>query len=413
MVKKAVSIVLCLIATGAVAQESDTDRRIKELERQIDIITRELESIKNAQKPVTAEADTAQYGLGAAASKVYRSEPGVSLGGYGEFLYQNFDSSTRGDVADALRAVLYTGYKFNEKVLFNSELEFEHASTGKGGEASVEFAYLDYLARPGVNVRAGLVLVPVGLINEQHEPTAFLGAARPLVERNIIPATWRELGAGVFGDVGRVSYRTYLVTGLRADQFSAGGIRNGRQSGAQAAANDWALVGRADWHPFEGTMFGGSLYSGDAGQTQSFDARVTLGEVHADSKFRGLSLRALVAQGTIDDAAAINKALSLTGNRSVGKSFGGWYVEGGYDIGALLHFREQSLTPFARYERLDTQRHVPAGFLRNPANDQKIFTLGLQYKPVPQTVIKVDWQNIDNRARTGVDQLNIALGYIF
>jgi len=394
------------MATAAVAQESDTDRRIKELERQIDIITRELESIKNAQKPAAVAADTEQYGLGVAASKVYRTESGVSIGGYGEFLYQNFQSSTRGDVADALRAVIYTGYKFNEKVLFNSEIEFEHASTGRGGEASVEFAYLDYLARPGVNARAGLVLVPMGLINEQHEPTAFFGAARPLVERNIIPATWRELGAGVFGDIGRVSYRTYVVTGLRADQFSASGIRGGRQSGAQAVANDWALVGRADWHPFEGTLLGGSLYSGDAGQTQSFGGRVTLAEVHADSKFRGVSLRALAAQGTIADAAEINKALAITGNRSVGKSFGGWYVEGGYDFGAPF-------TPFARYERLDTQRSVPTGFLRNPANDQKIFTLGLQYKPVPQTVIKVDWQNVDNRARTGVDQFNIGLGYIF
>ena len=88
MVKKTV-IALCLVATAAMAQESETDRRIRELERQIDIITRELEAIKTGQKSAVAEANTAQYGLGAAASKVYRAEPGVSLGGYGEFAYDN------------------------------------------------------------------------------------------------------------------------------------------------------------------------------------------------------------------------------------------------------------------------------------------------------------------------------------
>ncbi len=382
-----------------------------EILRQIEILTAEIEALKTRQSARVVQADTTQHGLGAAASKIYRSEPGVSFGGYGEMLYQNFDGAPAN--ADLLRAVLYTGYKFTDRVLFNSEMEVEHGSTEAGGAVSMEFAYLDYLVRPEVNVRAGLLLVPMGLINEQHEPTAFFGARRPLVERVIIPATWGEMGAGVFGEIGPVSYRAYVVNGLKGEEFAASGIRGGRQGGAEATAEDWAVVGRADFHPFEGTIFGGSIYSGDAGQGEGIGARVTLGEVHADAKLRGLSVRGLYARGTIGDASALNRQLGLTGNQSVGKAFGGWYAEGGYDLGPFLRRGEMSFSPFVRYERLNTQRSVPAGFTTNPANDQKILTVGFSFKPVTQTVLKIDWQKVNNEAETGIDQWNIGLGYIF
>lgn len=401
MFKRVLVVVVALsICESLPAQESETDRRLKELQRQIDILTQEIEALKTPQaetKPVAA--DVQQYGLGAAASKVYRAQPGVSFGGYGEMIYQNREKS-QADTADLLRAVLYTGYKFSDRILFNSELEVEHASTESGGAVSMEFAHLDFLQKPSLNYRAGLMLLPIGLINEQHEPTAYLGARRPEVERRIIPATWGELGAGVFGDTRNISYRAYLVTGLDAAHFdSEEAIREGRQAGGEALAEDWAVVGRADWHPFEGTIFGASLYSGKSGQTQNFSGRVTLGEIHSDAKFRGLSLRALYARGTIGDAARINAVNGLTGDESIGKSFGGWYTEAGYTM--------DRFTPYARYEEVDTQRSVPAGFERNPENNQNIWTLGIAFKPISQTVIKVDYQN------TGANQWNIAVGYIF
>ena len=116
---------------------------------------------------------------------------------------------------------------------------------------------------------------------------------------------------------------------------------------------------------------------------------------------------------TIDDAAAINRANNLTGAASVGESFGGWYIEGGYEITPTLRNRELSITPHVRYDALDTQRSVPSGFSSNRENDQNILTLGVAFKPIPQTVIKLDWQDVDNEAGTGIDQWNIALGYIF
>lgn len=395
-------------------QRAAASPALDEIRREIDVLTKEIESIRNQQqKPAAvAQADSQQYGLGAAASKVYRAEQGVSFGGYGEFLYQK---PNRGEAATANleRAVLYTGYKFNDRALFNSELEVEGASTERHGAVSVEFAYLDYLIRPELNVRAGVVLMPVGLINEQHEPTAYFGARRPRTEHDIIPATWGDMGAGIFGDVGRVSYRAYLTTGLDAAGFGAEeGIREGRQAGAGALANDWALTARADFHPFEGTMLGGSLYDGNSGHDRGLKARVTLGEVHADAKFRGASLRGLWSRGRIGDAAAVNALAGLDGSQSVGSSFGGWYVEGGYDLATLTGW-SFGLTPYFRYEQLDTQRSVPAGYLRDPEHQQKIATFGFAFKPIAQTVVKADYERHSNKARTATNQFNVSLGYIF
>ncbi len=258
--------------------------------------------------------------------------------------------------------------------------------------------------------------MPVGLINEQHEPTAYLAARRPLTETVIIPATWSELGAGVFGDSGRWSYRGYVTTGLRGSELTgAEGLRGGRQGGGNAVAEDFAVVARADYHPFEGTMLGGSLYGGNSGQgqrtgsEQRIRGRVSLAELHADSRFRGITLRALWARGTMKDVELLADATD-----PIGRSFGGWYAEGGYDLGTLLTVHHDiSVTPYIRYERADTQRRAALGFARNPENDQRIFTTGVAWKPIPQTVFKVDWENVSNAAHTGRDRFNVGLGYIF
>ncbi|HEY0593147.1 MAG TPA: hypothetical protein VGF40_15345, partial [Thermoanaerobaculia bacterium] len=377
------------------------------------------------EEPVAGE--TGSFGLGAAASKVYRADRGVSLGGYGEMLYENYASDRDDNVAsgktdqiDFLRAILYAGYKFNDRVVFNSEIEFEHATTGDGvGEVSVEFAYLDFLVNPAFNVRAGMVLLPIGLVNELHEPTAFLGARRPNVEQAIIPSTWRENGAGIFGEVGTLSYRAYVTNGLDSREFTASGIRSGRQGGAKAKAEDFAFSGRIDWQPLPGTMFGGALFTGGADQGtttpagDSYDATVTIAELHADAKVRGWLLRALWATGEIGDAAQVNLANNLTGNKSVGEEFGGWYGEVGYDLGTVLPLGESAVIPFARYEEFNPQESVPSGFALDPSKDASVLTLGVSWKPLPQAVIKLDWQNYDNAAGRGVDQMNLALGYIF
>lgn len=380
----ALAVLTLWFSTAAFAQDAtELSKRVEELRQQIDVLTHEIEALRSGEKK-EAKADTTQYGLGAAASKVYRAEPGVSFGGYGEFTYKKPEHGEA--QADLLRAVLYTGYKFSDRALFNSEIEVEHASTEHGGAVSAEFAYLDYLVRPTVNVRAGMLLVPMGLINEQHEPTAYLGANRPQTERFVIPSTWSELGAGVFGERGSLSYRAYVMTGLNEEGFTADeGIREGRQGGAEANAEHLAFAGRADWHPVEGTILGGSLY---AGKTASGAHRVRLGEAHADSRFGAAIVRALYSRGRISGTLPAG---------SVANSIGGWYLEGGYDLASLFAQRNYSLMPYARYERIDT------GVAR------RIFTAGAAFKPIPQSVIKLDWQKV----RDAGDQFNLSLGYIF
>ena len=407
--------------------KSTDSPELEEIKRQIDILSREIESLKLQQDKVVAKADQEQYGLGAAASKVYRSEPGFSFGGYGEMLYESFDetrddgtASGKTDQLDFLRAILYAGYKFNDTVIFNSEIEFEHATTsGSVGEVSVEFAYLDFLLRDEFNVRAGMVLLPVGFVNELHEPTSFLGARRPQVEQQIIPSTWRENGLGVFGDFGDFTYRAYIVNGFDGSKFSSSGVRSGRQKGGKAKADDFAIVGRLDWEPVEGFLLGGSVYSGHSAQGrttpagESFGANVTMTELHSEWKWRGVQLRALWVETSIDDVRQLNEANGLTGAKSVGEEQDGWYAEAGFDLASVMNLGKHSLIPYVRFEDYDTQKVVPAGYVNDPKTAVEILTIGFAWKPIPQAVIKIDFQDIDDGAGTGTDQFNAALGYIF
>ncbi|MFL6264145.1 MAG: hypothetical protein ACJ76Y_31045 [Thermoanaerobaculia bacterium] len=404
--------------------------RIEELERRLEVLAGEIEKLKIGE--AAAEADRSSYGLGPAASKVYRTERGISIGGYGELVYQHIqgketaekargkaeeeeeDEDLPGDHADVRRAVLYFGYKWSDRILLNSEIEYEHA----GGEVSVEFAYLDFLWKPQANFRAGLVLLPVGFVNELHEPTVLLGADRPLVEQRILPTTWREMGFGLFGQAGPLTYRTYLVNGFDASGFNDDGLRGGRQGGNQANAKDLAWVGRLDYTGVPGLTVGGSAYAGKAGQgLESPEGRrigvsTRIFEGHLEWKWRGLEFRALGVQARLSDVAALNEALGLEGEDSVGERLQGYYLQVGYD---LLSGRggQRALIPYARWETLNTQDEVPAGFSANPDTDIRNFTLGLEYKPIEQVVVKADYQNVHNRARTGADRLTLLLGYVF
>ncbi len=413
-------------ATAEIAEEEAPapPPDVSELARRLEVLAAELERLRLGE--VAAIATEGEHGLGVAASKVYQAGQGLSIGGYGEMLYQDFDgrrddgtSSEQSDEIDFLRAVLYFGYKFSDRWLFNSEIEFEHASTGAEGSVSVEFAYLDYLARPAANGRAGLLLMPMGFLNELHEPPIFLGARRPDVERVILPTTWRENGFGLFGEAAGWSYRSYLVTGLDASGFAAGGLRGGRQQGSEARAEDFAWVGRLDYVGMPGFTAGASLYRGDSGQGletpagRRVDARTTLAEGHVEWRWRGLELRGLWVEGEIDEAALLNEALGLSGGEAVGERLAGGYLQAGYDLASAFDAIPGALIPYLRREQYDTQESVPAGFAEDPARDVESWTLGLAYKPIDPLVLKVDFQDYDNADGTALDQFNVAIGYLF
>lgn len=406
-----------LLAPASISAQAADSARIAELERRLDAVTRELERIDLGGEVV--QADTAMQGLGPAASKVYRVQRGVSLGGYGEILYENYaaereDGAPSGatDQLDALRAILYVGYKFNDRLLFNSEIEIEHAD-----EIFLEFAYLDYLLNDDVGVRAGMLLAPLGLVNELHEPPIFLGTERALTENRIIPTTWRENGVGVFGGTDAVSWRVYLMNSLNGMSFSASGLRGGRQKGAKAIAEDFGIAGRLDYTATPGLLVGASAYSGETAHNATFGGsevggRVTIWDLHADYRARGWDLRGLLARATVSDVEELNQMIGLAGADGIGTVMLGWYAQAGYDVLRTTGVEHQ-LIPYVRYERVDTQREVATGFSADPSTDVTVTSLGAAWKPVPQVVLKTDYQIWSTAAETGTDQWNVSLGWLF
>jgi hypothetical protein len=194
---------------------------ISEQDRKIEILAEEVEKLKAGRELFPAAKESGRYGYGPAASKVYEINQGVSIGGYGEFLYNKYarsnesgNDSNQNDKIDSVRQIIYAGYKFNDKFVFNSEIEFEHA--GNGGNVYTEFATIDYLHHPMLNFKAGLMLLPMGIYNEMHEAPTFLASTRPLTETLIMPSTWRENGAGIFGQIGDFSYKLYGVSSMNA-----------------------------------------------------------------------------------------------------------------------------------------------------------------------------------------------------
>ena len=397
---------------------------LAELQKRMDALALEIERLRIGEAAAPS-AETTIAGFGPAASKVYAIRRGVSIGGYGEMLYQDFDPraddgtySREPDTADLLRAVFYFGYKFSDHLLFNSEIEFEHAVAGDDapGEAAVEFAYLDYRPRRAFGIRGGLLLVPMGFITELHEPPIFHGARRPEVERVILPSTWRENGFGVYGDVGPFSYRAYLIASLNASGFSPDeGIREGRQEGAESLARDAALVVRGDFTPVPGLVFGASAFAGDTGQGDASigGARLTLWDAHAEWRAHGVQVRGVCARGHLEDAGAVSLSIDPSGLTAIGSRSRGWYGQVAWNVLSLLGKGDRDLSPFVRYEALDTQASVATGFVRDPVNDRTIRTYGITWKPIPNVAIKVDFQDSANRAGTAVDQWNLALGYLF
>jgi hypothetical protein len=416
-------------ADPATDRERARDDEIAELKRKLDTVVNELETLRSQSAAPEAEELEAKNGFGPAAAKIYGVAKGVSLGGYAEGAYRRrgFGDARGQDEADLTRAVLYLGYKFNDWIVWNSELEWEHATTEKNGSINVEFATLDFLLRPDFNLRVGEILLPMGLTNQVHEPPFYYGTNRPMVETVIIPATWSDIGAGFFGTLGeRIHYEAYLLNGLDATLYQSSGIREGRQGGSEALARDLAYVGNVNIDVIEGLRVGGSYYSGGAGQAQHLDiggerfklptSRTSIWELHGSYRWRGLTTRGLFASGRVADAGRLSQLFTLAGHESpvISRRMLGGYGEIAYDVlPLLLPSSEMSLEPFFRYEYVDTQNDVPAGFEADRAFKQRIWNPGIQFKPIPNVVLKLDYRNIDDFANQGEDEVGLGFGLVF
>ena len=347
----------------------------------------------------------------------------TTLGGYGEVHYTNPTGPSTPPVVNLARFVVYLAHSFDARLAFRSELEVEDAKVeggAAGGEVSLEQAYLDYRLSEGLTIRTGLVLPPVGIINETHEPPTFNGVDRPGFDHDVIPTTWREIGIGAVGTIpggSGLAYRVYLVNGLRAAGFSdAAGIRGGRQEGRQASFVNPSLTGRLEWAR-PGWKVGGSFWYGGTADTNtavgtgSFGAPVALLAVDARHDVGAFALRGVLAGISVRDAQAINAAYG----QSVGNRIAGGYFEVACNVlRALAPASSQKVDAFVRHERYDTQADVPVGVTRDRALARRITTLGLTYRPTWKTAFKGDYQLVRNAAGAGEhDVLSFGVGYQF
>jgi hypothetical protein len=351
-------------------------------------------------------------------------EEQTTLGGYGEIHYNNPSGPDSPGIVNVARFVVFLSHQFNDKIAFRSEVEIEDTKVEAGhdaaGEVSVEQAYIDYQLSPATTFRAGLLLAPIGIINETHEPTTFNGVDRPAFDNDVIPTTWRDLGLGVVGTIAGssgLSYRVYLLNGLVASGFTAEeGIREGRQEGQLASFANPSLTGRLEWAR-PGLRIGGSFwYGGTANQdsllgTGTFDNAVTVVSADAQYDVGPFMFRGVLANIGISDVEAINAAF----NGQVGSRIAGGYVEGAYNVlSTLAPQSSQRLNAFIRHERYNTQAGIPDGITRDDALARRTTTFGLTYKPLYNVAFKGDYQLRRNKAGIGEGEvLSLGVGYQF
>ncbi len=349
---------------------------------------------------------------------------GSAFGGYGE-LTLNKPSNAPG-VVDMRRAVLYFGHDFSDRIRFYTEVEVEHAisSADDRGEVEIEQAYLDGLLHRRINLRGGVIIMPVGIVNVYHEPPSFNGVDRPDVDNFVIPTTWREPGIGIFGELAEgLRYQLYLVNGFNANGFSAEqAIRDGHQEAQLAHAGDFGGVLRLDYEPLLGTVFGASAYGATSRNTLPAsvgNVPVTLFEVDARTRRGGFSARLEAAVLFIGDAAALNQALAAGSEEQVAalpvsSQARGGYLEVGYDVMRLLEpASQQSVTAFARFDYVDTQADVPAGLQSRLEFRRTSEVVGLVYRPIPQVALKADYRHRQFGAGPDTDEFASAITWLF
>jgi hypothetical protein len=353
---------------------------------------------EKAEAAVVAVEESASHPSGAG----NRADKTV-IGGYGELHYNNGIKNDDGDdynEIDLHRFVLTIGHEFNDRTRFFSEVEFEH----DGEEVEVEQAYVEFDLKDNLQTRGGVFLLPVGIINETHEPTTFYGVERNDVESIIIPATWWAGGAGINGyfDNG-ISWDLAVSEGLKmqttgSDAFR---VRSGRQKTSEADASDLAYTGRIKYTGVPGLELAASInYQTDPSQVSGdgLDEGI-LYETHAVYQRGPFALRALYAQWDLDGSAA-----KAHGNDTQS----GWYIEPSYKPW-------QKLGLYARYEDVDAE-------LNSDRNDRfEQWEFGANYWPLEDVVLKIDYRsrNYDSTSiavsqeYSDFDAFDLGIGYQF
>ncbi|MGB1516829.1 MAG: hypothetical protein ACPG8J_03125 [Flavobacteriaceae bacterium] len=343
------------------------------------------------------------------------SERGLSIGGYGEITYNNLEGKSDPAEIDVQRLVILFAYKFDDRTSFVTEIEYEHVK-----EVYVEQAFINYVLADGVNLRGGLMLVPMGIINEYHEPTTFNGVERPSLDSKIVPTTWREMGIGVSGRINSASvrYQAYVMNGFLSYGDShklrgLDGLRKGRQKGAESVGSDVNFAGRIEYYGLPNLKFGLSYYTGNTQTTapEISNTQIGLSMVGLDYRYINgkLSSRGQFISSSLSDTEAYN----LAGNTDVGSAMGGYYVEGAYNLLPLDSL--QKLDIFLRYENFNTHQKTAGALIANDAYHRVETTFGLSYHLANGAVFKADYQSKGTAVEgsDAVGQFNLGLGVFF
>lgn len=429
----ALTAIAALVAAPitASAGEAETLQRVNQLAAELEQVKAQLlatrqkaDTVEKHQDEMAAAAAAAPVSADSAAAANLPVGPQTVLTGYGEVNYNRPTKDPSQAQTDLRRAVIGIQHRFDDKTKLVTEFEWEHAVTSAtdAGESEVEQAYIEREFDNGLRAKAGLFLIPAGLLNTNHEPTAYYGVERNFVETAIIPSTWREAGLGLSSSLDNgLTWDLGLTTGFDLAKWDAASSE-GRESplgsihqeGQLAKSRDLSVHGALNWRGVPGLLLGGSIFSGGAGQgSANFaapNARVTMGDLHARYTPGKWDLSAVYARGTISNTSALN--LASVGNPTpVPSSFYGWYGQAAYRAWASGDY---VLTPFARYEQYNTAASYAGtpfalGVAAGP--DEKLATFGANLKVGEGVVLKADYQKF--RADSSRDRLDLGLGYSF
>jgi hypothetical protein len=437
---------LLAISPLARADEAALAKRLDELAAQVQALQAEIARLKvegaaKASAAAATSAAPATPALAAAPAQAPGTPPAMAanvtpppyafpqigpntvLSSYGEIQYSRPSKHTEDTTADVGRFVIGFSHRFDERNKMVAELEVEHAvsSAEDQGEVEVEQAYVEHQFTDAFSAKAGLFLIPTGLLNEYHEPTAYYGVFRNHVETAIIPTTWREIGVGgTWRSDNGFTLDAGLTTGFdlsKWDPNSAEGLESPlgsiHQEGQLAHARNLAGYAAVNWRGIPGLQIGGSAFYGGAGQGQDFaggDAKVSLYEGHARWTPGAWDLSALYARGHISNTQALNETF-VGAPFLVPQSFYGWYAQGAY---RLWTSGDMAVAPFVRYERYNTAKSfasLPEGLAPEVPADVKVTTAGLNFWLHPGIVFKADYQWFQGDSPR--NQLDLGVGYSF
>ncbi len=371
-------------------------------------------------------------GYSNSATRLLNTNGNLVIGGYAEGHYnQPFSGNKRYNGSlDVHRVVMLLGYNFSSKTQFISEIEYEHVK-----EVYVEQAFIQHKLNPYMNFRAGLMLIPMGIINEYHEPTTFNGVERPIIDGKVAPTTWREMGIGFSGAITSLNlkYQAYLVNGFNgydgANLILNGkdGFRKGRQQAAESYISAPNYTAKIEYYGIRGLNLGLSGYFGNS-QSKMFNGidksnvaanksadstTIGIAMLGLDARYRlkGLQLRGQLYYSSISNTEQYN---SFKGKKNdLGSAMLGYYAEAGYNVFQGIRSIKTELVPFVRYEMYDTHYATSGGLAKNLAYNNNIITSGITYKLTNGAVLKADVQFIKPANGSYTQTFNAGIGVTF